>query len=302
MPDRLSGMEVFVRAVRTGGLSAASRELSMSPTMAAKHLDALERRLGVTLLHRTTRALSLTEAGRHFLDEAEHLLSALGEAEAEASAQSVAIAGLLRVSAPVSFGTRHIAPLVPGFTRHHPKLTVELGLSDRSVDLMEEGWDVAIRIGRLADSSLIARRLVPVGAVLCASPDYLAAHGTPGTVADLKQHQCLSYMLSPSTGTKTWNFGVNGEIAVPVRGPLQSNNAEALVAAAVAGLGLVYGPHYLAAAALAERRLTGLALDVPLMDFGAAHAVTHPDRRPAAKIRAWINYLVKELPARQSMF
>lgn len=302
MPDRLSGMEVFVRAVRTGGLSAASRELSMSPTMAAKHLDALERRLGVTLLHRTTRALSLTEAGRHFLDEAEHLLSALGEAEAEASAQSVAIAGLLRVSAPVSFGTRHIAPLIPGFTRHHPALTLELGLSDRAVDLMEEGWDVAIRIGRLADSSLIARRLVPVGAVLCASADYLATHGTPGTVADLKQHQCLSYTLSPSTGTKTWSFGANGEIAVPVHGPLQSNNAEALVAAAVAGLGLVYGPHYLAATALAEGRLTSLALDVPLMDIGAAHAVTHPDRRPAAKIRAWITYLAKELPGRQALF
>jgi DNA-binding transcriptional LysR family regulator len=302
MPDRLSGMEVFVRAVRTGGLSAASRELSMSPTMAAKHLDALERRLGVTLVRRTTRALSLTEAGRHFLDEAEHLLSALGEAEAEASAQSVAIAGLLRVSAPVSFGALHIAPLVPGFTRQHPALTVELGLSDRHVDLMEEGWDVAIRIGRLQDSSLIARRLVPVGAVLCAAPAYLAAHGTPRTVADLKHHNCLSFTGSHTIGTKTWSFGTNGEIAVPVHGALHSNNAEALVAAAVAGLGLVYGPHYLAAGALAEGRLTGLTLDVPLMDLGAAQAVTHPDRRPAAKIRAWINYLVKELPGRQKMF
>jgi DNA-binding transcriptional LysR family regulator len=295
-------MEVFVRAIRTGGLSAASRELNMSPTMAAKHLDALERRLGVTLVRRTTRALSLTEAGRHFLDEAEHLLSALGEAEAEASAQSVAIAGLLRVSAPVSFGTRHIAPLVPGFTRHHPALTVELGLSDRYVDLMEEGWDVAIRIGHLEDSSLIARRLVPVGAVLCAAPDYLARHGTPKTLADLKHHQCLSFTMSHSIGPKTWSFGAGGEIAVPIRGSLHSNNAEALVAAAVAGLGLVYGPHYLAATTLAEGLLTSLTLDVPLMDFGAACAVTHPDRRPAAKIRAWITFLAKELPGRQQLF
>lgn len=297
MPDRLSGIEVFVRAVRSGGLSAAGRDLGMSPAMAAKHLDALEQRLGVTLVHRTTRKLSLTEAGRHFLAQAEPLLAGLAEAEGEAAARTVAIDGLLRVAAPVSFGVLYIAPLVAGFTQQHPAITIELGLNDRYVDLMEEGWDVAVRVGRLADSSLVARKLAPVTMVLCGSPAYLAARGVPRTTADLVKHDCLGFTLAPSGGTKMWSFGADGAIKAPVRGSLHANNGEALIAAALAGQGLVYGPRFIAAAALKAGRLVEITLEAPPIDLGAVYAITHPDRRPAAKTRAWIDYLAVALKA-----
>jgi DNA-binding transcriptional LysR family regulator len=296
MADRLKGIEVFSRAMNEGGLSAASRSLGMSPAMAAKHLDALEARLGVTLVHRTTRKLSLTEAGRRFLDESTRLLAELAYAEAEASASTIAVEGLLRVAVPVSFGTLNIAPTLPAFSERYPSLTVELGLSDRFVDLMEEGWDVAVRAGRLRDSLLIARKLAPLTAVVCASPDYLKTHGVPRGVADLKNHACVGYTLSATGGGKVWRFGLEGDIDVPVRGVLYANNGDALVAAAAAGQGLVYGPTFIAAPALAEGRLEIVKLDVPLVDMGAVYAVTHPNRRPAAKTRAWIEYLVEEIP------
>lgn len=291
MPDRLTGIEVFVQAIRLGGLSAAGRNLGVSSAMAAKHLDALERRLGVTLVRRTTRKLSLTEAGRQFFGEAERLLSGLAEAEAAAAANTLTVEGLLRVSAPMSFGVMHVAPLVAGFSAVHPKLTVELGLNDRYVDLVEEEWDVAIRIGRMADSALIARKLAPISAVVCASPRYLAEHGAPANLEDLERHACLGYTLSGNAGARTWCFGAEGELVVPVRGGLHSNNGEALIAAAVAGQGLVYGPRFIAAPALRDGRLVEVGLDVPLYDIGAVYALTHPDRRPALKVRAWITHL-----------
>ncbi|CAN5332936.1 LysR family transcriptional regulator [soil metagenome] len=268
----------------------------MSPAMAAKHMDALEARLAVTLVHRTTRKLSLTEAGRRFLDESTRLLAELADAEAEASASTVAVEGLLRVAAPVSFGVLNIAPIIPAFNDRYPSLTVELGLSDRHVDLMEEGWDVAIRAGRLRDSLLIARKLAPVTAVICASPTYLKAHGVPRKLADLQDHNCLGYTLTATGGGRVWRFGPQGDIDVAVPGVLYADNGDALVAAAIAGQGLVYGPRFIAASALADGRLEIVELDVPLVDLGAVYAVTHPNRRPAAKTRAWIDYLAYEIP------
>lgn len=299
MADRLTGIEVFVRAMTDGSLSAAARTLGMSAAMATKHLDALEARLGVTLVHRTTRKLSLTEAGRHFLNEATRLVAELADAEAEASARTVTVEGVLRVATPVSLGVLHVAPLLPGFCQRHPSLAVELGLNDRRVDLMEEGWDVAIRAGRLQGSLLIARKLAPLTAVICASPDYLKTHGAPRTVADLRDHDCLGYTLSVNGGGRVWRFGPEGNIHVPIRGVLLADNGDALVAAAVAGQGLVYGPRFIAANALSEGCLEIVELDVPLVDLGAIYAVTHPNRRPAAKTRAWIDYLAEELPKRQ---
>ncbi len=295
MPDRLTGIEVFAAAMRLGGLSAAGRELGISAAMAARHLDALEHRLGVTLVRRTTRRLALTEAGRHFLDKAEPLLASLAEAEDEASATTVAIGGKLRVSVPVSFGVLHIAPLAAAFGKLHPAVTLELGLNDRYVDLMEEGWDLAIRIGRLADSSLIARKLATVAMVVVAAPDYLARRGTPRTLADLADHDCLGFTLSETGGVRTWSFGVNGETKVPIRAVLQANNGDALTAAAAAGFGLAYTPRFIAARALAEGRLVSLTLDAPVIDPGGVYALTHPDRRPTAKTRAWIDFLAASM-------
>jgi len=295
MADRLTGIEVFVRAMRLGGLSAAARDMGMSPAMAARHLDGLEARLGVTLVNRTTRRLSLTEAGEAYLDRAERLLADLGEAEAEAAARTVAVEGLLRVSAPAAFGVCHIAGLVAEFHRLHPAVTVELGLNDRFVDLLEERWDMAIRIGRLADSSLVARTLARIRANVCASPAYLANRGTPRTIADLADHDCLGYTLSSLGGAAHWRFGRDGGIKVAVRGSLLADNGAVLVQAAIAGQGLVYGPRFLTASAVADGRLVEVTLDAPLVDLGAIHAVTHPTRRPAAKTRAWTDFLAARL-------
>ncbi|PPQ36809.1 DNA-binding transcriptional regulator, LysR family [Rhodoblastus acidophilus] len=295
MADRLTAMEVFVRALRLGGLSAAARELRMSPAMAAKHLDALEARLGTTLVRRTTRKLSLTEAGADYLDKAERILAEIAEAEADASSRSLAIEGVLRVSAPATFGVLHIAPLAPLFHERHPNVILEFGFSDRYVDLLDERWDMAIRIGRLADSSLVARKLAPMRAVVCASPNYLARRGTPKLLSDLIAHDCLGYTLAEQAGPSSWRFGLDGEIKAPVRGWLRANNGEALLRAAMAGQGLVYGPRYIAAEALAAGSLVELTLDQPPTPVGAVHALTHPDRRPAAKTRAWIEFLAETL-------
>lgn len=296
MADRLTGIETFVRAVRLGGLSAAARELSMSPTMATKHLNALEHRLGVTLVNRTTRRLALTEAGEDYLEKAERILADLGEAEAEVSARSVAVEGLLRVSAPATFGVLTISGLAGEFAQIHPGVTVELGLSNRYVDLLEERWDMSIRIGNLADSRLRARKLAEMRHCICASPAYLATYGTPVSIYDLPRHNCLGYTPSASTGVSFWGFGPAGTIRVPIRGSLHADNGEALIRAAVAGHGLVYGPRFNAAEELANGRLVEVVLDVPLLTLGALYAMTHPTRRPAAKTRAWIDFLVERLP------
>ena len=295
MADRLTGIEVFVRAVALGSLSSAARDMAMSPAMAAKHLNALEARLGVTLVNRTTRRLSLTEAGETYLDKAETILADLREAEAEISARTLAVEGLLRVSAPAAFGAMHLGEVIADFHRLHPRVTIELGLNDRYVDLIEERWDMAIRIGKLADSSLIARKLADVRPNICAAPAYLSARGTPRTPADLADHDCLGYTLSPLAGASHWRFGADGSIRQPVRGSLRANNGDVLVQAALAGQGLVYGPRFLTSREVAGGRLVEVALDVPLTEIGAIHAVTHATRKPAAKTRAWIEFLSRRL-------
>lgn len=296
--DRLTGMEVFVRAIRQGGLSAAGRSLGISSTMAGRHLDALEARLGTTLVNRTTRRLALTDAGTDYLDRAERILAEIEDTEAEATAASKIVEGLVRVSAPATFGVMHIAPLIPVFQAHYPKVTIELGLNDRIVDLLEERWDMAIRIGRLPDSGLIARRLAPMRLCICAAPTYLERCGTPRTLDDLSSHDCLGYTLAALTGASVWGFGRDGRRRVAVRGTLHANNGEALVRAAIGGQGLVYGPRFIAADAIAAGQLVEVQLEAEYIEMGALHLVTHPTRRPAAKTRAWIDFLITELPKR----
>ncbi len=179
MLDRVTGMRVFVRTASAGSLSAAARQLDMSPAMATKHVDALEARLGVKLLHRTTRRLSLTEAGSDYLEACQRILPEIDEAEASAASQRVEARGLLRMNVPLSFGSRFIAPLLPDFSHRHPALKIELGLTDRVVDLIDGGWDLAIRIGRLSDSPLQARKLGECSEVVCAAPGYLDRRGVP---------------------------------------------------------------------------------------------------------------------------
>ena len=285
MLDRVTGMQVFARVAALGSFSAAGRALGLSQTGVTKHVAALEARLGTRLLHRTTRRLTLTETGRSYLEACERILSEIAEAEALVGAEGVEAHGTLRLNVPLSFGVREIAPALAAFSAAHPALTIELGLNDRRVDLIEEGWDLAVRIGSLADSGLIARRLASSRLVVCAAPAYLDRHGTPRRPEELKGHNCLGYTLSDASG---WRFG---DQAYPVSGTLRAPNGAALVAAAVAGLGLVYQPTFLVAEALRAGTLVALDLGAPCPTL-PIHALMPPGRRPA-KTRAFVDYLAE---------
>ncbi len=292
MLDRLTGLRVYSRVAALGSLSAAARSLGISQTMATRHVTALEERLGVKLLHRTTRRLTLTEAGRSFLESAERIVADVEEAESAISAERVGVGGTLRLNAPLSFGIREIAPLLTDFSRLYPALTVDLGLSDRFVDLVEEGWDMAVRIGQPGDASMVARKLAPCHIVVCGSPNYLAQRGTPRKVAELAGHNCLGYTLSRSVGPDKWAFGHDESVTVNVSGNLRANNGDALLAAALAGQGLIYQPTFLVGSALRAGLLIGLELDHPTVELPGIFAVYPANRRPAAKIRAAIDFLV----------
>ena len=291
MLDRFTGMQVFARVAMSGSFSAAARTLGMSPAMATRHIDALEDRLGTRLFFRSTRKLTLTEAGQRHLQASERILAEIEEAEAAAAEDVVEPRGVLRINAPLVFGLRQVMPALADFARAYPALTVDIALTDRFVDLIDEGWDIAIRLGSLRDSSLIARTLAPIRVALCAAPTYLAAHGTPKTVADLADHNCLGYTLPTPAHASRWVFGTDGSITVPVRGTLVANNGDALRAAAVAGQGLIYQPTFILADDIRAGRLVPLTLDRPMPHVGAAHAVFPGGRQPPAKVRVLIDFL-----------
>lgn len=297
MADRITSMEVFARVASLGSLSAAARALGMSQTMATKHIAALEDRLGTKLLHRTTRRVSLTETGRSYLDAIESILDDLAAADAQASRNATEVRGQLRLNAPVSFGTRQIAPHLPQLCDRYPNLTVDLGLIDRQVNLVEEGWDLVIRIGEIKEPSLIARRLTSSPLTICASPDYLERRGRPTRVAELSKHNCLGYTLSRQVGAGRWHFGADGRRSVTVTGTMQANNGDALVAAAVSGHGIIYQPMFLVREALDDGTLVQLDIDHPPIAPHGVYAVYPSDRRPPAKVRAAIDFFVEAFAA-----
>jgi DNA-binding transcriptional LysR family regulator len=286
-------MQVFSRVAATSSFSAAARALGMSQTMATKHVGAIEDRLGVKLLHRTTRRLTLTDAGRAYLEACDRILTEIEEADAEAAAERLEPRGRLRLNVPLSFGIREIAPALPEFCRRHPAVMVDLGLNDRQVDLIEEGWDLAIRIGVLKDSTLVARLLAPSRTVVCASPDYLQRHGTPRRIEDLKDHNCLGYTLSSFVGADRWHFGAKGAVAVPVAGNLRASNGDALREAALCGQGVIYQPTFLVGDDIREGRLVALPLDHAPIAMVKVYAVYPPNRHPPAKVRAFVDFLVE---------
>ena len=289
------GMRVFVRVAATGSLAGAGRALGLSQTMVTKHVEAIEVRLGTKLLHRSTRRLTFTEAGRIYLEACGRILAEVAEAEEAAAAGQVEPRGLLRMNVPVSFGARRVAPLLSAFTERYPRIMMELGLNDRVVDLVEEGWDLAVRIGVLPASTLISRRLAPCRTVVCAAPSYLEAHGTPRTLADLAGCNCLGYTLSERLGTYRWSFGSDASVKVPVSGSIRANNGDALREAALAGLGVIYQPTFLVADDLRAGTLVALALDHPPAPAGHIHVVFRPDRRPPQKSRAMIDFLAEHI-------
>jgi DNA-binding transcriptional LysR family regulator len=292
--DRLTSLEVFAKVASSGSFSAAGRAMGMSQSMVTKHIAALEARLGIKLFHRSTRRLSITEAGRDYLDASMRVLTEFDAADNAAAADRFEPRGVLRLNAPVSFGVRQIAPLLPEFSERYPQVTVDLGLNDRLVDLAEEGWDLAIRIGNLSASSLIARRIAPCRTAVCAAPSYLKTHGKPRTVAELAQRNCLGYTLSRWTGVDRWTFGGHFEVAVQVSGNLRVNNGDALLAAAIAGQGLIYQPTFIVADSIRAGTLTAVEMDHPTIEVGI-YVVFLPEHHPAAKVRAFIDFLVSRI-------
>ncbi len=292
MLDRITGMQVFTRAAHLGSLSAAARQLGISPAMATKHVDALEGRLGVRLFHRSTRQLTLTEAGQKYLEACARFLPELEETEAMIVSQRVEAIGLLRLNAPLSFGVRYVAPLIPTFCQQHPRVTVDLGLNDRVVDLMEEGWDLTIRVGALKDSRLVSRKLAESAMLVCAAPDYWATYGRPKRWVDLQALNCLSFSLSNISRPDEWRFGRGADKRVAVKGSMRANNGDALVAAAVAGFGVLYEPEFIVADAIRRGELERVVLDVETADLGGIHLIRSADRTPPAKVRAMTDFLV----------
>lgn len=292
MLDRITGMQVFSRASAAGSLSAAARQLGLSPAMATKHIDALEKRLGARLFHRSTRSLVLTEAGQQYLELCVRLLPELDETEAMIVSQRVEATGRLRLNAPLSFGVRYVAPLIPAFCKKHPEVTVDLGLNDRVVDLMEEGWDLTIRVGHLKDSRLVSRQLTESAMIVCASPHYFRQHGRPKFWSDLANHNCLSVSFSAISRPEEWRYGRHADKHIAIKGSLRANNGDALVAAATAGLGILYEPEFIVADAISRGDLESITLDAPTADLGGIHLVRSSDRNPPAKVRVMTDFLI----------
>ncbi|WP_215765637.1 LysR family transcriptional regulator [Gluconobacter cerinus] len=291
MLDRITSMQAFVRVVGQGSFAAAARSLGLSQTMVTKHVSALEAYLGVALFHRSTRRLSLTEPGQLYLDRCQKLLSSLEDMEQEVTAGAAEPRGLLRMNTPVSFAIRHVAPLLPEFSQKYPLVTVELGVDDRRVDPIAEGWDLTLRIGHLLPSSLKARRLAHINFTLCAAPSYLAKHGTPASVSDLEHHTCLGYTLSDPVGTTRWSFGRRGERTIPVKSSLRSNNGDVLRTAALAGQGILYQPTFIVADEVQSGLLKPITLDTPLLEGPDLHAVYVPTTHVPLKVRVMIDFL-----------
>jgi DNA-binding transcriptional LysR family regulator len=285
----LDVLQVFVRIAETGSFSAAARDLGLSKSAASKRLAVLEDRLGARLVNRTTRRLSLTEAGSDFLERAQRILAELEEAEQAAGRLTDEPRGILKVNAPMSFGIQHVAPALADFMTRYPDLAVTLDLDDRRVSLIEEGYDVAVRIADLPDSSLVARKLAPARRAVCASPAYWAAHGVPAHPRELARHNCLIYAYLPAQND--WRFrGPGGALAVRVAGNLKANNGDVLREAALAGLGVCLAPTFLVGDDLRAGRLRAV-LDTFADDSLAIYAVYPHRRHLSAKVRAFVDFL-----------
>lgn len=291
--DLLTSMQVFVRAVDKGSLSAAAEACGMSATMAGNHLRALETRLGTKLLHRTTRRHSLTAFGETYLARCQEILRLIADTDTQAQNQQAVPSGRLRVTAPVSFGSEALVPALADYLAQHPQVRVELALSDRTVDLVDEGFDVAIRIGTMPDSGLVARPLAPYRMMVCASPGYLQRRGTPRTPEDLAAHECLAF--SPTAGTSWHLKGADGERRVTVSGQLQINHGQALRVAALNGLGIVMQPAVLLEADVAAGRLVAL---FPGHELGSRpmQVVYLPDQR-SLKLRSFVGFVIQRFGA-----
>ena len=292
MADTLAEMSVFSRVVAAGSLSSAARELGLSPAVVSRRLAALEARLGVRLINRTTRSLHLTDEGTAYLETCSRILSEIEEADAAVAAGRGEPQGILRVALPASFGNQHVAPLIPGFAARHPKVKLVLSLSDRYVNVIEEGFDLAVRIAELEDSSLAARKLAPNRRVVCASPDYLRRHGTPRKPQELTQHNCLT---TTSELTMTWDYRHpdGAPASVRVSGRYSCDNWEVLRDWALAGLGVALKSTWDVRRHLEDGSLVPLLPGYTFASDVAIWAVYPHRRHLSAKTRVFIDFLAE---------
>ena len=289
--DRFQAIRAFVVVVEQGSFARAADRLDQSVSSVSRQIADLEAHLDARLLNRTTRRLSLTEAGRDFHERSVQLLADLDEAEQAAGGVGAAPRGTLKLTAPITYGVRVLAPRLASFAARYPDVRLDIELSDRAVDLVDEGFDLAVRIGAIRNPNLVARRVGETRLVCCASPAYLAAHGTPATPADLARHACLTYEYAPVRSQ--WRFvDANGaEQIAKVAGPMHGNNGEMLAALAAQGAGVTLEPDFIVEPLIASGRLVPIlaGYEVPPIPIHAAY----PSRRHlSAKVRAFIDHLV----------
>lgn len=289
--DKFQEMRAFVTVVNAGSFVRAADSLNLSKTAVSRLVADLESRLGTRLLHRTTRKLSLTQEGEVFHERCKSLLDGLEEAEAELTAHSGEVIGQLRVNVPTTFGLLQLAPLWPRFMAAHPKLMLEVTLADRLVDLIDEGYDLAVRIARLPSSSLVSRQLTATRLILCASPEYLRRHGSPVHPSDIAHHSVITYTLLSSGDN--WAFeGPEGPVDVKVQPRMRTNSGDTCCAAAAAHQGLVLQPSFLVGAHLASGALVEVLPSYRSIELGV-YAVYPSRKHLTPKVRALVDFLVE---------
>ena len=287
--DRIDAMRAFVAVVTEGNFSNAANALRLSPQLVSKYVSKLEDQLNTRLLNRTTRKVSLTEAGSHYFGHAQQILLSIDDMESQLGGLQQNPKGVLRISAPVSFALKHMARLVTDFQRRYPLVKVDLQLSDRKVDIIEEGFDVALRIGQLKSSSLVAKPVAPIRVVLCASPQYLATHGTPTQLADLNHHRYLHYSYMNMEGRENLYQCLKTKY-MHQGSEFRSNNGDVLVDAAIAGAGLVLQPTFIASAALSSGKLVVVLPESEPEPLGLYVVYAHRKLLPH-KVRCFIDFI-----------
>jgi DNA-binding transcriptional LysR family regulator len=294
----MEAMAIFAKIVETRGISAAAAELGLSTPTISKALARLERRLGCRLLNRTSRRLALTDAGRDLAERAARLLADAEAAEAALAAQSATPRGTVRLAAPMSFGVREVAPLLPEFLALYPEVSIDLHLADALVDVIGDGFDIALRIGVLPDSSLLARKLAPVPGVTVAAPSYLARRGRPSHPSDLARHDCFVYAYLRTPGGWQYANDAGETVAVKPTGRLRVNNGDSVLPAALAGLGIAALPGFLVRDALEDGRLEPVLTDWQTPQ-SSLYLLTPPAGPQPARVRVLAEFFVRRLSRRE---